>query len=298
MMSEETKELIVFDQIDPLELFTSPKKIEEILSTIEAHVLSFVPDTTTSYGRKEIASLAYRVSRSKTALDDLGKKLVADWKSKSAQVDAERKLARDKLDSLRDKVRQPLTDWEVAEAAKKEADRLAVQIEMDHSRALLEHDLWIKAKEIAAKEAEIARIEADRKAKEEAERFEAQRKENEDRIRVEAERKANKLAEEAAVAKIKEAELREKEATLSAEREKAKALAELAAMERREKERLEIERKTKEEAERRNKDIEHRKTVNASVADDLVSIGIEKGQANRIVFAITKGKIRHTIIEY
>ena len=54
------------DQIDPL------------LSRIEAEVRAHAPDTTTNKGREAIASLAYKVSRSKTALDGADGERIAD----------------------------------------------------------------------------------------------------------------------------------------------------------------------------------------------------------------------------
>jgi hypothetical protein len=43
--------------------------------------------------------MAYKVARSKTALDDGGKKLVADLKQIPKKIDAERKRVRDPLDA-------------------------------------------------------------------------------------------------------------------------------------------------------------------------------------------------------
>jgi hypothetical protein len=95
-------------------------QIDPILARIEAEVRSHAPDVTTDKGRKAIASLAYKVSQSKTALDNAGKKLTEDQKQAIAAVDAARKKIRDRLDALRDEARKPLTDWESAEDARAE----------------------------------------------------------------------------------------------------------------------------------------------------------------------------------
>jgi len=95
-------------------------QIDPILARIEAEVRSHAPDLTTDRGRKAIASLAYKVSQSKTALDNAGKKLTEDQKQAIAAVDAARKKIRDRLDALRDEARKPLTDWEAAEDARAE----------------------------------------------------------------------------------------------------------------------------------------------------------------------------------
>lgn len=105
--------------------------------------MSFVPDITTAKGRKEIASLAYKVAQTKTYLDGLGKDLVAELKEIPKLIDANRKTVRDRLDELKAKARQPLTDYEEeqarikAEEAKAAAEALAKQIESDHEIAIL-----------------------------------------------------------------------------------------------------------------------------------------------------------------
>lgn len=99
-----------------LQVFQQPNGLEPYLQKIRAEIDSFVPDVTTRKGREEIASIAHRVSRSKTALDGVGKELVAELKEIPKKIDAERKRVRDTLDAWRDEVRAPLNEWERAEA--------------------------------------------------------------------------------------------------------------------------------------------------------------------------------------
>ena len=66
-------------------------------------------------GRDAIASQAYKVSKSKTAVDNHGKDLVAGIKAQAALIDKDRKAWRDQCDALRDEIRKPLDDWEQAE---------------------------------------------------------------------------------------------------------------------------------------------------------------------------------------
>lgn len=107
--------LVVAGQIMTPAIFDSAETVEDILARLEREVRSVKTDISTKEGREAIASLAYKVARSKTALDDMGKELVADWKTKANGVDAERRRIRERLDALKDEVRQPLTDWENAE---------------------------------------------------------------------------------------------------------------------------------------------------------------------------------------
>ena len=82
---------------------------------IEEEIANHVPDISTESGRKEIKSLAYKISRTKTGLDDAGAKLTADQKSLIDGVNSERKEMRDTLDGMRDKVKAPLVKWEADE---------------------------------------------------------------------------------------------------------------------------------------------------------------------------------------
>ncbi|MDN5416806.1 MAG: hypothetical protein L0G09_05125 [Acinetobacter sp.] len=108
-------ELQVLEQNVIVSAFNNANGIQAIVDQIKAQVSSIVPDVTTAKGRKEIASLAYKVAQSKTAIDAEGKKLKEQHTVVTNKIDADRKFARDELDAERDRIRQPLTDWENAE---------------------------------------------------------------------------------------------------------------------------------------------------------------------------------------
>lgn len=328
-------ELVAVARLNAVEVFTGKDGVEKILSDIERQIAAFVPDTSTAKGRKDIASLAYKVSQSKVVLDDLGKGLVADWKSKSALVDASRKIARDRLDALRDKARLPLTEWESAEAIREAAEKQALELERAELEARAMHALWLREKEIEAKEAELARIEAERlakeaaelaekQAKEAAERAEAERIANEERIRKEAAEKAQKEEFERAAVQVAEAERKEREAKEALELAERRRIAEaemaeenrLAAIAEEQRKaaveaaRIESERKAKEaaeaarleaerkEAERKAADVEHRRTINKEIVAGLIEAGISEKQAQLVITAIVGGLINHVRINY
>ena len=110
-----SNELIVPSKENALEVYQKQNGLDPFLEQIKQEIDSFVPDVTTKKGRDAIASMAYKVAKSKTALDDVGKELVADLKELPKKIDAERKRVREILDSWRDQVRKPLTEWEQAE---------------------------------------------------------------------------------------------------------------------------------------------------------------------------------------
>lgn len=109
------KELAVIEQKDIVSVFTTENGVDVLFEQLASEVRAEVPDLTTKKGRDRIASLAYKVSKSKGVVDEHGKELVSAEKARLALIDADRKKWRDKCDALRDEIRQPLTDWENAE---------------------------------------------------------------------------------------------------------------------------------------------------------------------------------------
>jgi septal ring factor EnvC (AmiA/AmiB activator) len=107
----ESSELIVIEEVKAVEVFTS-NGIKPLIQMVREKALSEVPDMSTKKGRDRVRSLAAKVAKTKTALDSLGKELTEDWKKQAKVVDGSRKTMREELDSIRDEVRAPLTEYE------------------------------------------------------------------------------------------------------------------------------------------------------------------------------------------
>ena len=108
-------ELQVIEQNAIVVAFQKENGIQDLFDRMAEQARSIVPDVTTKKGRDAIASQAYKVSKSKTAVDNHGKDLVAGIKAQAAVIDRDRKAWRDQCDALRDEIRKPLDDWEQAE---------------------------------------------------------------------------------------------------------------------------------------------------------------------------------------
>src|SRR5690606_34102970 len=108
------RELVTIEPKNALAVFTEEKAIDPILARVRKEIDAFIPDITTASGRKAVASMAFKVAKSKTYLDGVGKKLVDEYKEIPKKIDATRKRVRDTLDEWKDEVRKPLTDWEDA----------------------------------------------------------------------------------------------------------------------------------------------------------------------------------------
>ncbi|EOH6202837.1 cell envelope biogenesis protein TolA [Citrobacter farmeri] len=322
-MSEVT-DLVVIEKSNAMAVFKSADQIEDILQKVEREVMSFVPDVTTAKGRKEIASLAYKVAQTKTYLDGLGKDLVAELKEIPKLIDANRKTVRDRLDELKEKARQPLTDYEVEqerikqeEEANRAAEELAKKIESDHEMALLMNDAFDR--ELAEKKAEQERQriaheeEIKRQAEEQAKRdaeekaaaeIAAAKKREEEAIAAKAQaellaKQEKEKAEREAKEALERAE-REKQEAIEAERKKAQEEADRIRheVEAKEAARLAEEKRIKDEEERRAKDKSHRKEVNNKILADLIKAGASEEVAKDIITAIVKGEVFATRITY
>ncbi len=120
-------DLVVIETLNALVVF-APGGVEDVLTRLEAQARAAATDASTPANRKHLTSLAYKVARSKTALDKLGKDLTDEWRMRTNAVNEERRTIRDRLVALADEVRAPLTAWENRDKARIEA----------HERALAE----------------------------------------------------------------------------------------------------------------------------------------------------------------
>jgi len=97
------------------ETFTDDAEFEKLYSKVKEAVDSHVPDLSTKGGRDAIASVAYKVARTKTALVKQGKALTENWREQTKKVNAACNTIEERLDKLKEDVRRPLTEWEEAE---------------------------------------------------------------------------------------------------------------------------------------------------------------------------------------
>ncbi|WP_437609600.1 cell envelope biogenesis protein TolA [Erwinia sp. V71] len=331
----ETTDLVVIEKANALSVFKSGDQIEEILQKVEREVMSFVPDVTTAKGRKEIASLAYKVAQTKTYLDGLGKDLVAELKEIPKLIDGNRRTVRERLDALKDKARKPLDDYEDEQERIKAEEQMtawhaealemneafdkamAERFESDHEIALLLNDKFDRDAAEAAAEAERQRIaheeELKRQAVEQArqeaetaaqrEREEAARREAELKAKAEQAERDRIAAQERAEREAREAQERTarlaQEAREQAEREKQAAIdAERQRAAKVEADRLAEEKRVADEAAKRASDVAHRKAVNNAAKADLVAAGLTEEQAITAITAIAKGAVTAIRITY
>lgn len=322
-MSEVT-DLVVIEKQNAMAVFTTKEQLDPIIEAIEKEARSLVPDVSTRKGRDAIASMAHKVARSKTYIDNAGKDLVAELKALPKQIDESRRIVRERLDALKDEVRRPLTEWEAEQerirveeawnAMHEEAlvmnkmfdDQRAAQIESDHEMALLMNEKFDRDREEQRRQAEQAQREHEERIKQEA--ADKAKREAEEKHKADLEAAARREADEKARAELAERQrieteqraAREKqEAEERARREKEEAVsAERRRLEEEESARLAEEQRKVEEEARRAADKEHRRTVNRRVIADLIAQGIPEEFAQKAMLAIAGGKVQDAHIKY
>ncbi|MCO7218125.1 hypothetical protein [Halomonas sp. OfavH-34-E] len=289
---ESTELVTVPSKETALEVFKTDKGLDPYLATIREELDAFLaepPTLDTAKGRQAYASMAHKIARSKTAIDNIGKELVADLKQLPKTIDAERKRWRDQLDAWRDEARGPLNEWEAAEEARKEKHEAGIRHIRDCAMGLIGGEpqpYGLLFRELEEKvvidesweeyEAEAHRAKADAMATLKAAFAEHQKREAEqaelERLRQEAAEREQKEREERIAREAEERARREAEAAAQAERDAAarREAEAKAAAERREREHKEaIERQRREaEAERQRIEDEHRRREEERLADE------------------------------
>ena len=321
----EIMDLVVIEKKNAMAVFTNNDQLDPLIEAIEKEARSLVPDVTTKKGRDAIASMAHKVARSKTYIDNAGKDLVAELKALPKQIDESRRVVRERLDALKDEVRRPLTEWEAEQerikaeeamlalhvealAMNEDFDRqLAARIESDHEMALLMNDAFDREQADKAAEAErqriaheeeIKRLAAAAAAREIEQR--AQREREEAALREAALKAQAEQAERDRIAAEQKAEA-DKQAAIEAERRKAQEEADRIRREaeQREQARLAEEKRKADEQARREADVKHRKAVGTEIVKALLAnTSLTRDQAIEVLTAVKDGRIPHTGISY
>ena len=312
-------ELAVIPKETALQVFTAVDGMNPYLARIRAEIDGFNGDVATKKGRESIASMAFKVAKTKTYLDGVGKELADVQKEIPKKIDAARKLVRDTLDAWKDEVRKPLTEWEEAEQARidnikadiAEFQALAADQSVRPSEVIRERLREVKAQNIteakygeytaaaaAAKDSAVAALDSAIaiavKREDEAAELLSLRAEAEARAKKDREEQIAKDAAERAKAEA------ERVAKAEAEAVERKAKAETEANQRRELElKLQAEKAEREkvEAQRRAERAEQEAKEKAE-RDHAAKLAAEKAEAaKREADKAHKAKINRAALE-
>lgn len=149
--------IIATVEANPVMVLTDREKYSAFYRAMKAECDAHVPDLSTETSRKKIASLAHKVARTKTAIDEAGKKLNEEARSRINAIDESRREIRAQLDALKAEVRKPLTEWEEAEEARVKA----AHAELTKLREAGRVDFEDTAETVAARLAELSSLKLD-----------------------------------------------------------------------------------------------------------------------------------------
>lgn len=308
-------------------------KVLALVEQIETVSRSIVFDITTKKGQATCRSLAAKIASAKKTLDQAGKEKKDQYTVFTQRIDEDRRLTKDRLQSLQDEIRLPLTQMEerekqriealknrveeivnipfddliTSEQAQKHLDKLE-QIIVDESFQEYFDEASMKKQLMMTKlntlrdnlfNAELAKLEADRIAKE---REEQERLIREEQIAIQAAENARKQAfleqsqrEQALLAEQKRREQQLQQEAIERENLLRKEIEAQQALERK---RLADEqaRIAQEKALAENK--AHRHAVFFAIKDSFVREGFDEETAKRLVHLIHGGKISHVAINF
>lgn len=322
-------QLAIIEKMSATDIYGS-NNIDNVLNAIASEAKAQAFDISTENGRDEVRSFAFKIARSKTFIDDCGKKLGEEASLKLNAINAERKKSRDFLDLLKEEVRKPLTDWEQAEKnrvdgheqALKELGQTASFVAFNHSTMTTEKiesflakanatsiRNWQEFKSRADVELKLA-IERITRGLEEARARDAQKAELE-RLRAAEAQRMQKDREEALARETAEREKKvaeEKIAAVQREKDAAedRAIVAAATAKKEKEQAIEFERKKiadekKAEADavaKREANQKHKTRINGEILTGLRDCGLSSEEAIEVVAAIARGTVPHLKIIY
>lgn len=245
--------------------------LQQFIDLVKGEVLGEVPDLKTRKGRERIASLAAKVSKSKTAVEKPGRDYLRRLKEMPKVVEAELRDFVTKMDTLRDETRRPLTEWEAAEDARIDRHNDAIEhmkglaaelgaLDTEQLQARITElsafqlgEAWeeFEAEAARAKEASMAALQSALAARQQYDAEQAELA----RLRREAEQRAEqdriRMAQEAAVEQERQRVAQEQQAAREATARREQELIDQAAVQEREAENQRLQLKLQaEQAER------------------------------------------------
>ncbi|MGO3890117.1 MAG: hypothetical protein ACTJHW_03980 [Paenalcaligenes sp.] len=128
MQANQTTELVTLpDPASALEAFTTPGGLDRLFDEVKQKVSGVVYDMSKKKDRDACASAAYKIARSKQAVEKVGADLASKYKEIPKLIDAARRQSKERFDALQAEIRKPLTEWEEAEALRVQSHREAIE---------------------------------------------------------------------------------------------------------------------------------------------------------------------------
>lgn len=306
-LNSQSTDIAAIVEANPVSVLTDEKTYADFYRHVEEEIKAFAPDLSTVTSRKAIASLSYKITRTKTAIDNAGKALTDEWRKNTNKVNEKRRKAREEFEALAIRARQPLTEWEEAEEQRvnaagdffdhisdcktleRDADSDTIKLKLNRltevvldEAVLLERSEEGNAALTNAREFLMQALAAAEKAEADARELARLRAENEARVQAEreaaAKAEAERLAKEVAERAEAETKRREEEAAKRARDEEKRLADEAIAKAEREK----LEAIAKAEAEKQALILEQERKESERKAEEAHAAAAQaKREANK-----------------
>lgn len=119
-------ELVPVETLNPVAVFAE-NGLDAVLKKIDDHFRSIVLDPSTAKGREEIRSVAFQITKTRTALFKSAKDLTEQWRTQTTAVNKERGRMEDHLLALEEEIRKPLTEFEEREKQRVRGHEMALE---------------------------------------------------------------------------------------------------------------------------------------------------------------------------
>ena len=145
-----SKELVLQAKSDPSLLFRSPEnggvRFDHFLEYVKTEASEAGSSTETAKDRAAIRSMAEKIKKTRTGIEKASKDIQADLRDRAAKVKSHTASMAERLDELRETVREPLTKFEIEEKKRKEAEQVRLRDHkdrLDYIDGLADDRIWL-----------------------------------------------------------------------------------------------------------------------------------------------------------
>lgn len=125
-------EIEILESLKPVEIYTAG--LDNLLARIATEARSFIADVNTEEGRDDIRTRAFKLAKTKTFFDKVGKDMGEELRTNLKKINEQRSKAVDFMEALQAEIRKPLTDYEAVEK-KRVADHEAALLRIQELKA-------------------------------------------------------------------------------------------------------------------------------------------------------------------
>lgn len=105
---------------NPLIVIQEPETFPELLKVMRAELDALHADPATPKGRQALVSMAYKVTRTKTAIAASVTDATREWREQIEALNSKRREVIPQLEALAEEIRRPVDEWEAEEKRRKE----------------------------------------------------------------------------------------------------------------------------------------------------------------------------------